>query len=256
MIKIALVDDHVLLRKSLGILIGMLQDFDIMLQAANGQDFINQLKTNPLPDIALLDITMPVMDGVETARWLKQNHPEVKVLALSMIKNDLIIIRMLKNGARGYILKDCEPSELKTALHQVYKKGYYYNELITPKMKAKDDPEEDITLNMLNEQLTHREEIELARLLGATDAFIRRPFFYLGALQGLAGGGVGLAILAGGLALLNRGVRALSETYGSSFELTFLAPGDALAVAGFAGLLGWSGAYLSVSIYLRGIQLR
>ena len=152
MIKIALVDDHVLLRKSLGILIGMLQDFDIMLQADNGQDFINQLKTNPLPDIALLDITMPVMDGVETARWLKQNHPEVKVLALSMIKNDLIIIRMLKNGARGYILKDCEPSELKTALHQVYKKGYYYNELITPKMKAKDDPEEDIPLNMLNEQ--------------------------------------------------------------------------------------------------------
>lgn len=152
MIKIALVDDHVILRKSLGILIGMLQDFDITLQADNGQDFINQLKTNPLPDIALLDITMPLMDGVETARWLKLNYPEVKVLALSMIKNDFIIIRMLKNGARGYILKDCEPSELKTALHEVYKKGYYYNELITPKMKAKDDPEEDIPVHMLNEQ--------------------------------------------------------------------------------------------------------
>ena len=114
-----------------------------------------------------------------------------------------------------------------------------------------------VTFNTIRLQvLTHREEIELARLLGATDAFIRRPFFYLGALQGLAGGGVGLAILAGGLALLNRGVRALSETYGSSFELAFLAPGDALAVAGFAGLLGWSGAYLSVSIYLRLIQLQ
>jgi len=152
MIKIALVDDHVILRKSLGVLIGMLQDFDIILQADNGQDFINQLKTKPVPDIVLLDITMPIMDGVETARWLKQNHPEVKVLALSMIKNDFVIIRMLKNGARGYILKDCEPGELKTALHEVYKNGYYYNELITSKMAAKNDPEADVPLNMLKEQ--------------------------------------------------------------------------------------------------------
>jgi cell division transport system permease protein len=112
-----------------------------------------------------------------------------------------------------------------------------------------------VTFNTIRLQvLTHREEIELARLLGATDAFIRRPFYYLGALQGLAGGAIGLAILAGGLAVLNRGVRLLSETYGSSFELAFLAPGDALGVAGLAGLLGWLGAYLSVSIYLRGIQ--
>ena len=112
-----------------------------------------------------------------------------------------------------------------------------------------------VTFNTIRLQvLTHREEIELARLLGATDAFIRRPFYYLGAMQGLAGGGVGLAVLAGGLAFLNRGVRLLSETYGSSFELAFLAPGDALAVGALAGLLGWLGAYSSVSIYLRGIQ--
>lgn len=134
MIKIALVDDHVVLRKSLAVLISMFQGFDITLQADNGCHLIDQLKTNPIPDIVLLDITMPVMDGVETALWLKQNHPKVKVLALSMIKNDLIIIRMLKNGARGYILKDCEPAELRDALHQVYKKGYYYNELITIKI--------------------------------------------------------------------------------------------------------------------------
>ena len=91
----------------------------------------------------------------------------------------------------------------------------------------------------------------VTRLLGATDAFIRRPFFYLGALQGLAGGAIGVAILAGGLALLNRGVRLLSETYGSRFELAFLTPGDALSMGVFAGALGWLGAYLSVSIYLR-----
>jgi len=134
MIKIALVDDHVVLRKSLAVLISMFHGFDIILQADNGRHLIDQLKTNPIPDIVLLDITMPVMDGVETALWLKQNHPKVKVLALSMIKNDFIIIRMLKNGARGYILKDCEPEELRDALHQVNKKGYYYNDLITFKI--------------------------------------------------------------------------------------------------------------------------
>ena len=138
MIKVALVDDHVILRKSLAVLIQMFKDFDITLQANNGHDFIDQLQPDSLPDIVLLDITMPVMDGVKTAHWLKQNYPQIKVLALSMIKNDYIIIRMLKNGARGYILKDCEPAELKEALHQTYKKGYYYNELITPKIKNKE----------------------------------------------------------------------------------------------------------------------
>ena len=101
--------------------------------------------------------------------------------------------------------------------------------------------------------LTQREEIEVARLLGATDGFIRRPFYYLGAIQGIAGGGVGLAILAGSLFLLNRGVSTLSETYGTGFQLSFLALGDALAFTALAGLLGWLGAYLSVSIYLREI---
>lgn len=142
-IRIALVDDHVILRKSLAILINLLQDFEIVLEAGNGEELIHELKTKPVPDIVLLDITMPVMDGVETAWWLKQHHPDVKVLALSMIKNDFIIIRMLKNGARGYILKDCEPSELKAALHQVYEKGFYYNELIKPKMRPKDGEEEE-----------------------------------------------------------------------------------------------------------------
>jgi cell division transport system permease protein len=114
-----------------------------------------------------------------------------------------------------------------------------------------------VTFNTIRLQvLTQREEIEVARLLGATDAFIRRPFYYLGALQGLAGGVCSLGILAGGLALLNRGVHALAETYGSSFQLTFLPPGDAVAVALFASLLGWLGAYLSVSIYLRGFDPR
>ena len=160
MIKVALVDDHVILRKSLAILIGMLQGFEIVSEAGNGKEFIDQLDKNKLPDIVLMDITMPVMDGVETTKWLKQNKYKIKVIALSMIKNELVIIRMLKNGARGYILKDCEPEELQTALLDVYHKGYYFNEFVTPQLQTESEDEKAVSKQMVNER-----ELEFLRLV-------------------------------------------------------------------------------------------
>ena len=112
-----------------------------------------------------------------------------------------------------------------------------------------------ITFNTIRLQiLTQRAEIEISKLIGATDAFIRRPFFYLGTLQGLAGGLVALGILRASLAALNVGVSELAASYGSAFRLAFLEPGDALAVALFSASLGWLGAYLSVSKYLLEIE--
>jgi cell division transport system permease protein len=112
-----------------------------------------------------------------------------------------------------------------------------------------------VTFNTIGLQvLTQREEIEVLRLIGATDAFIRRPFYYLGLLQGLAGGALALLIVAAGLGLLNVQVRALATAYGSNFDFTYLTPGDALAIGGFAGLIGWLGAYLSVRRRLREME--
>lgn len=109
-----------------------------------------------------------------------------------------------------------------------------------------------VTFNTIRLQiLTQREEIEVSRLLGATDAFVRRPLLYLGLLQGVAGGALGLAILAGALGVLNLGVRDLAQAYGSSFSLPFLAWGDALSVVAFSGFLGWLGSAMSVSRHLR-----
>jgi cell division transport system permease protein len=109
-----------------------------------------------------------------------------------------------------------------------------------------------VTFNTIRLQiLTHAEEIALSRLIGATDGYIARPFYYFGFLQGVAGGCVALAILWAGLAALNVGVTELASTYGSSFRLAFPVAADAASIVGFAGLLGWLGAYLSVSIHLR-----
>jgi cell division transport system permease protein len=114
-----------------------------------------------------------------------------------------------------------------------------------------------VTFNTIRLQiLTQRDEIEVSKLLGATDAFIGRPFYYLGLLQGLVGGALALAIVAAALALLNSEVRVLAESYGSNFRFAFLPLGDAVLVMVLAAALGWLGTRLSVSRYLRAIEPR
>ena len=131
--KIVLVDDHVLLRKGLADLVNNL-GFTVLYEANNGKEFCEKLKPDNLPDLVLLDINMPQMDGYETSLWLKKNYPDIKILALSMHDDENAVIRMLKNGARGYILKDTEPSELKTAIDSILQKGFYYSEMVTGRL--------------------------------------------------------------------------------------------------------------------------
>lgn len=133
-IKVALVDDHVLLRNSLAGLVNSFDGYEVIFEADNGNFFIEKIKKHGEPDIVLLDINMPEMDGYATASWLQQNYPLVKVLALSMYDNENAIIRMFKSGTRGYVLKDCEPPELKAALDSVVKTGYYYSDLVTNRL--------------------------------------------------------------------------------------------------------------------------
>lgn len=133
MTTIALADDHTVMRNGLGTLLKDL-GYTILFEANNGQDFINKIKKDSPPDIALLDINMPTMDGYETAAWLKENLPEVKVIALSMYDDEAAIIRMLKNGAKGYVLKDSNISDVRAAIESVITKGYYHSELVTGKL--------------------------------------------------------------------------------------------------------------------------
>lgn len=132
-IKIAIVDDHQLFRDGLSELITGFGKYSVVIEADNGLDFIRQLD-KAIPDIVLLDINMKKMDGFETAEWLKEHHPDIKILVLSMYENENAIIRMLKYGARGYVLKDIRKKELEQALSSLATKGYYYTEMITGKL--------------------------------------------------------------------------------------------------------------------------
>lgn len=132
--QIALVDDHSLLRGSLASLINSFEGYTVAFEADNGKEFINLLQTHTAPDIVLLDITMPEMNGFETAAWVKKFLPNTKVLVLSMMDNETAIISMLKNGARGYILKDSKPTVFKQALNDIRDKGFFMNELVSNKM--------------------------------------------------------------------------------------------------------------------------
>ena len=155
--SVALVDDHTLLRNGLANVVRGYSEYAVLFEADNGNDFIKELRPQSLPDIVLLDINMPGMDGYETALWLKQNYPDIRVLALSMYDNEQAIIRMMKNGARGYILKDIDPSEFKMALDSVIKRGFYYSEMVTGKLihavNTIDEPGQPLkTLVKLNQR--------------------------------------------------------------------------------------------------------
>lgn len=125
-ISVGLVDDHQLFLKSLALLISGFGNFEVVLEATNGRDLIQKATARKVvPDILLIDVNMPVMDGIQTAAWCFEHFPESRLVALSMNDNDKSIISMLKAGCCAYILKDTHPDDFEKGLNEIYTKGYY-----------------------------------------------------------------------------------------------------------------------------------
>ena len=126
---IVIVDDHLLIAKALEGIIDNFEHFQVIYVAENGQDLIDKFNSNhEIPDIILMDISMPIMDGFESVLWLKNNHPAIKVMALSMQGDDNSVIKMIKNGAKGYLLKNTHPRDLENALIRLKDDGFFYPE--------------------------------------------------------------------------------------------------------------------------------
>jgi len=132
MTTIALIDDHKIFCDSLASLINDFEGFSVSWCAQDGAKAIQLLENNKeAPDIVLLDIKMPVMSGLEVAKWIFENKKDTKVLALTTEEDDNTVIQMLQYGIKGYLLKNMGSEELLVALQQVVKFGYYYTPIIT-----------------------------------------------------------------------------------------------------------------------------
>jgi two-component system, NarL family, invasion response regulator UvrY len=158
-VKLALVDDHTLFRKGLISLIEMVSnDYTILFEADNGLDLQQKLDPNNQPDIIIMDVNMPGMDGFASVQWLNEKFPLIKILVVSMIEKEETIVRMLKLGVKGYLCKDVEPKELGEALHAVINKGFYYTDFITGKLvhslqnSHPDDGKETGAINLMNDR--------------------------------------------------------------------------------------------------------
>jgi DNA-binding NarL/FixJ family response regulator len=124
---LVIVDDHILIAKALSSIIANFPDFTVLYECENGSELQEKLKDkNNIPNIVLLDVSMPIMNGFETAKWLTENHPNVAIIALSMQNEDSSVIAMLKNGAKGYLLKNTYPADLENALLKVMENGFFY----------------------------------------------------------------------------------------------------------------------------------
>lgn len=157
-IKIAIVDDHTMMVHAIANMLNQKQEFTVCMTARNGKNFIEQLSTIPEePEMVLLDINMPLMNGWETADWILSHKPQMKILCLTMNDDDVSIIKMFKHGAKGYVLKDAEEEELFKAIQSVMDKGFYYSDYVAQVMinSFKDEQVQDEPIH--HKQLKDRE---------------------------------------------------------------------------------------------------
>ncbi|HEY2722325.1 MAG TPA: response regulator transcription factor [Chitinophagaceae bacterium] len=162
-IKVALADDHVLLRNALASLIDNFGDCRVVNQSNDGKELIESLKNGAIPDVIILDLNMPEMDGYESAKFIQKNFPQVHVLMLTMYDSELSLIRLLQAGVKGFLKKDIHPSELKFAIHSVVNTGYYYSNSTTNKLanlfRSGNEKRSSLQNTMLTEQ-----ELEFLKL--------------------------------------------------------------------------------------------
>ena len=162
-IKVALADDHILLRNALASMINKNEKFKVIFEATDGKELIEQFKSNLIPDVVILDLNMPHMNGYETANFLNKNYPEVKTLMLTMYDSELALIRLLKVGVKGFMKKDIHPTELLFAIDSVHKNGYYYSPQTSSKLASlfRDDD----SINFIDKIMLNESEISFLKLV-------------------------------------------------------------------------------------------
>jgi DNA-binding NarL/FixJ family response regulator len=156
--SVVVVDDHTLLSQAIGGLVDEFEDFGTLYICKNGRELLTKLEMpKNIPDIVLMDINMPILNGIETTEYLNKHFPSIKVLALSIEEDEYTILKMLRAGAKGYLMKDTKKEILEEALLQVIEKGRYYTNTVSQILQ------ESLNRNSKNLELKDR-EIEFLKL--------------------------------------------------------------------------------------------
>jgi DNA-binding NarL/FixJ family response regulator len=135
-IKIAIADDYKIFREGLKVGLSADDGLQVLLEADNGEDLLKALETEQ-PDVIIMDLKMPIMDGMEATKVVRKKYPSVKVLVVSMYEDDKFIIHLMENGANGYLLKNAEPDEIRRSIYAVHENGYYFNDLVNKALLKK-----------------------------------------------------------------------------------------------------------------------
>lgn len=151
---VVVVDDHELLSQAIGSLVDGFDEFNVLYTCMNGKELLDKFK-NPvnIPDIVLMDVNMPILNGIETTEQLKIHFPKVKVLALSVEEDDTTILKMLRAGAKGYLLKDVKKIELQKALGEVLKQGYYHTNTVARVLVKSLDEDNKFTTTLKEREI-------------------------------------------------------------------------------------------------------
>ena len=157
-IKIAIIDDHDLFREGIKLVIGQIESFEVIFDTSNGNLFLEFLQ-NSVPDVVLMDISMPVIDGVETTRKAIGLCPNLNVIALSMFSDFTHYTQMIHAGVKGFILKKSNKFELQQAIHSVFSGGNYFGQEILQKMAF-----QSVYFSSGSNHFTHR-ELEIISLV-------------------------------------------------------------------------------------------
>ncbi len=135
-IKIAIADDYKIFRDGLKVGLSADENLDVMMEADNGEDLLKALETT-IPDVILMDLKMPIMDGMEATKAVRKKYPSIKVLVVTMYEDDKFIIHMMENGANGYLLKNAESEEIRKSIYAVHENGYYFNDVVNKALLKK-----------------------------------------------------------------------------------------------------------------------